>query len=92
MKVLLDGTAIANQPTGVGVYSLKLVSNMCEIDSSTQFTLIIPTVLKKSHAIFKMDYPNLKFIRTQIPPIGLKRDCMFNFKKIPNNTDNHGKI
>ena len=84
MKVLLDGTAIANQPTGVGVYSLKLVSNMCEIDSSTQFTLIIPAVLKKSHAIFKMDYPNLEFIRTKIPPIGIKRDCMFNFNKIPN--------
>lgn len=26
MKVLLDGTAIANHPTGVGVYSQKLVS------------------------------------------------------------------
>tara|TARA_B100000315_G_C14547121_1_gene573808 strand:+ start:325 stop:1503 length:1179 start_codon:yes stop_codon:yes gene_type:complete len=82
MKVLLDGTAIANYPTGVGIYSQKLVSKLCEIDSNTEFTLIIPKMLKKSHAIFTMDYPNLELMHTQIPPIGIKRDCIFNFKKI----------
>lgn len=83
MKVLLDGTAIANHPTGVGVYAQKLVSKLCEIDSDTEFTLLIPKMLKPSHTIFELDYSNLEFICVPIPPIGLKRDYIFNFKRVP---------
>ena len=82
MKVLLDGTAIANYPTGVGVYVKKLVSKLCEIDTHTEFTLLIPIILNQSHVIFKMNYPNLKIIQINCPPIGIKRDCIFNLKKI----------
>ena len=80
MKVLLDGTAIANYPTGVGVYVKKLVSKLCEIDPHTEFTLLIPIILNQSHVIFKMNYPNLKIIQINCPPIGIKRDCIFNLK------------
>lgn len=83
MKVLLDGTAIANYSTGVGIYTYKLVKKLCEIDSDTEFYLLIPETLKLSHTILKINYSNLEFIRVQIPPIGIKRDFIFNIKLVP---------
>lgn len=78
MKVVLDGTGIANYPTGVGVYATQLIKALCDADVQTDFSVLISNQLNESNSIFKMKYSNLRLIPVSALPIGPKRDWLFN--------------
>ncbi len=78
MKILIDAFGIVNETTGVGQYSLQLLSALSEIDIKNEYYICLQKKLNNNHPIFNLrDKQNFFFIKDDISAIGPKKQFYY---------------
>jgi len=78
MKILIDALGIGNETTGVGQYSLQLLSALSEIDTRNEYHICLQKKLNDNHPIFNLkDKKNIFFIKDDVSAIGLKKQFYY---------------
>ena len=78
MKILIDAFGIVNETTGVGQYSLQLLSALSEIDTKNEYHICLQKKLNDNHPIFNLgDKQNIFFIKDDVSAIGPKKQFYY---------------
>jgi len=78
MKILIDAFGIVNETTGVGQYSLQLLSALSEIDSRNEYHICLQKKLNDNHPIFNRgNKQNIFFIKDDVSAIGPKKQFYY---------------
>ena len=78
MKILIDAFGIVNETTGVGQYSLQLLSALSEIDTRNEYHICLQKELNDNHPIFILkNKRNFFFIRENVSATGPKKQFYF---------------
>jgi glycosyltransferase involved in cell wall biosynthesis len=79
MHVVLDGTAVENQKTGVSQYAKKLLEQLLRLDAELHYTLLLRQHIVPDHPVVRLsgENRNLAIRWVDIPPIGPKRELRF---------------
>ena len=78
MKILIDAFGIVNETTGVGQYSLQLLSALSEIDTKNEYYICLQKKLNNHHPIFNLrNKNNFTFMEDNISAIGPKKQFFY---------------
>lgn len=78
MEILIDAFGIVDKTTGVGQYSLQLLSALSEIDTRNEYYICLQKKLNDSHPIFNLkNKRNFTLIRDDVSAIGLKKQFYY---------------
>lgn len=78
MKILIDAFGIVNKTTGVGQYSLQLLSALSEIDTRNEYYICLQRKLNDNHPIFNLkNQQNFILIRDDVSAIGPKKQFYY---------------
>ena len=78
MKILIDAFGIVDKTTGVGQYSLQLLSALSEIDNKNEYHINLSKKLNDNHSVFNLkNKQNIFFIRDDVSAIGPKKQFYY---------------